>query len=187
MKKQILALTGTLLLSSMTFAATMTCQISTGVAKSGSLYPGDELITVSAQLNEKNLPVLVSAEGYQATCSSTKIQKLNILFCADKTEFQGIYQTAIVIEIAGDRNFNTYANAQFGTLLNGKGLDVLASLTAISPIVVKELNQADIEIPDSMNNDSYLVDEALKAALKKGIQLEENQIISLDIDTCRLN
>ena len=187
MKNQILAFTSTLLLSSLAFASTITCKITTGVMQDGILYPGDNVTTVTTKLNESHTAGR-NPDDYLASCTRVEMQKLSVRLCATKTEYVGVYHTGAIIEIASDKESSTFAEARLATLVNGKGLDTLSYTTAISPIIVKQLNEAGIEMPAEMpNHDSYLIDEALKAASQKGIEPKNGEIVSLDIDTCKLN
>lgn len=185
MKKQLVTLTGTLLLGSMAFAQSMTCQISTGIiAKESYLTPGNATFTVSAKLNEDRA-LERGLDNFHKFCTKSKIEKLDIEFCAKKTAFAGVFEVAAFVSSDGDKETLTLAQATLGTLANGKGLDSMSGSTAISPLLIKKLSAAGIDMPGSMEGDSLMVDEALLAATGKKL-LVEGELVSLDIDNCQI-
>jgi len=123
-------------------------------------------------------------------CSHTKISDLNIVACGlEDSEAVGVYRAELNISdkltATNDAFDSTTATDLLATPKKGTQLVSLVATSALSPVFIKKMTAASIEIPNYQGGDSLEIDDAIAAAMKKGV-LTTQDIVAIAIDHCRL-
>lgn len=162
----------------------ISCELEINTAdRAGYLMPSSRSIIISGKLNDGNM-LSKGLDAYLSSCASQTALGMNVKLCASTTEFQGVYDVGLLID---GRDTSTAASTTLGTSkADGKSLLTMAATSAVTPEMVSRLSNAGIEVPDEMRGDSLQVDEALKAASKKGL-IKGDEIVTVGIKGCAID
>lgn len=178
--KTLLSVLALTFISTAAMAANIECKLDTLLAdKGGFLMPTSEEISLTSEIQSD-----VGDIDFRS-CKSIRKNGYNISLCAGEMDFIGGYGVQLYIAQLNVEEYPTVAQAFLATSKKG---DELLSINEYRPVigsVSNKLRGADIEVPDTLGNDSHQLDKAVKAGIKKGV-LTPNEPVVISINNCKL-
>ena len=174
-------------LSSQSFAAKMSCTVQFTYATKIGLMPYSKKIDVKNAIIEK------MGEGEDYNCATKEIFGLSLQLCGlEDSEAKDVYHAVMTIK-PGYRyeNMTEFDFTQAGLALAmpkkaGAPMVSLQTVDALSPVLVKRLVDAKMDVPTYANRDSAGLDKAVEEAVKKNV-IEEGLMTTIELSECRVH
>lgn len=175
-------------LSSQSFAAsTMSCTVQFTYATKNGLMP------YSKKIDMKNAIIEKMGEGEDYNCASKAIFGLSLQLCGlEDSEAQGVYHAVMTIkpgasyENMTEADFSQAAQALAMPKKAGAAMVSMQTVDALSPVLVKRLMDAGMDVPTYVNRDSAGLDEAVAEAVKKNV-IDEGLMTTIEISQCEVH
>lgn len=171
-------------LSSQSFAANLSCTVEFTYATKIGLMP----LSKKKDLPTTRIETKSTEDSY---CPSLNAYGLVMSICAaEDTEAQGIVHAVVKVdaptyEIITEADFSEGTAALAMPKKAGAPLVFVDKTHIISPVLVKSLMNAKMDIPTYENGDSASMDKSVEEAVAKGV-IEEGLITSVSFSECRL-
>lgn len=177
---KFILLSSLILTSYFASAETLTCSLRPMRTLTSGLVPDDNSKLISLSVEIVAFDQISSVTDLSSVCASSMLDDKKIELCAMESAFIGGYSVSILTTEPGFE-IPTSSEYLIGKARNGKGLNLINAKEHVLSSIINKMSLFKISMPEALEGDSLLLDEALVKATSKGV-LKKGDLILMSID-----